>query len=111
MAKYIMTVFSNALAGQEDEYNKWYDEEHIPDLLGVKQVVAAQRFKATPVQYKGKPYPPHDYLTIYEFESDDIETVYASLAEAAVNWSITPAIDRTNPAIYVFAAQSARETK
>ena len=28
-----MMVRSNAVAGRDEDYNRWYDEQHVPDLL------------------------------------------------------------------------------
>ena len=41
-----------------DEYNEWYDSEHLPRLVTVPGVVRARRYTATP----GNPR----YLTAYE---------------------------------------------
>ena len=31
--KFIQVVFSNPVEGKDDEFNDWYDNVHIPDLL------------------------------------------------------------------------------
>ena len=41
---YYFFVFSNPVAGHEDEYNKWYNEQHAPDVVAVPGFVTAQRF-------------------------------------------------------------------
>jgi hypothetical protein len=33
-------------AAAEDDFNRWYDEEHLPGLAAVPGVVAARRFRA-----------------------------------------------------------------
>lgn len=45
MARYKWLVFSNCTAGDDDVFNRWYDEVHIPDLLRIPGVVGAQRSK------------------------------------------------------------------
>ena len=37
-------VFSNPADGQDEAYNSWYDEVHVPEVLATPGVVAAQRF-------------------------------------------------------------------
>jgi hypothetical protein len=32
-------------AARADEFNRWYDEVHVPDVLAANGVVAAQRYK------------------------------------------------------------------
>ena len=41
---YDFLVFSGAAAGHEDEYNKWYNEQHALDVVAVPGFVSAQRF-------------------------------------------------------------------
>src|SRR5438270_792361 len=44
----------------EAEFNRWYNEEHLPRLLEVPGCLGARRFVAVEGQPK--------YLTVYEFE-------------------------------------------
>ena len=74
MARYQFVVSSNPVDGQEDEYNHWYDEQHLKDVLAVDGVVAAQRFKAaelTPTT--------HGYMAVYDPETDDLPRSMAHL--------------------------------
>lgn len=71
MKKYILTTFSLPVEGMEIEYNKWYDELHLHDVLNVSEIKTAQRFKPFP-QSKVVKIP---YLAIYEIETDAIERV------------------------------------
>jgi len=65
----IFAVFTAPVEGQEDEYNRWYDEQHLSDVLRVPGVVAAQRYDlAHPGP--GGAEPAHRYLAIYEIEGD-----------------------------------------
>jgi hypothetical protein len=72
-----MFVFSNAVAGKEDAFNKWYDEQHVGDVLDVPGVVAAQRYDLAPMKLpEGDdlpaqlPPPPHRYLAVYELDRE-----------------------------------------
>ena len=75
MTHYRMIVFSNPVAGQEDAFNHWYDERHIPDVLAIPGFVGAQRYRANPARGE----PPRGYLTIYDLETDDVTAVLADL--------------------------------
>jgi hypothetical protein len=66
MAKGIMVVASSPAEGREDEYNEWYNQEHIPALLSVPGFVSARRFRV-----RGDT-DGHKYLAIYELEADDL---------------------------------------
>lgn len=76
MADYRFVVMTNATQGQDAEFNRWYDEQHVPDVLSVPGFVAAQRFKAS----AARGTPAHGFLTIYEITTDDVDATFAELA-------------------------------
>ena len=43
--RFIQIVFSNPAEGKDDEFNDWYDNVHIPDLLAIPGMLSAQRYK------------------------------------------------------------------
>jgi hypothetical protein len=63
-----MVVLSNAQPGRDDEFNKWYDEQHLPDLLAIPGVASGTRF--TLRNPEGVPAPDFRYLAIYEIDGD-----------------------------------------
>jgi hypothetical protein len=71
--KGILAVQSSPVAGHEDEYNRWYTETHIPEMLAVPGFVSARRYR---VHENGTlPADPsrHTYLAIYEIDADDLD--------------------------------------
>ena len=48
----------------EDDFNRWYNEEHLPERLSVPGFVSARRFRAV----EGSPR----YLALYELESPEV---------------------------------------
>ena len=66
-----LLVFSNPVAGSEDEYNDWYDNQHLSDVVAVEGVRSAQRYES--VGTPGGEPSPHGYLAIYECEGDITE--------------------------------------
>ena len=42
----LMVVFADVPAQYEDEFNRWYDEEHIPERLSIPGVLSAARYTA-----------------------------------------------------------------
>ncbi|HEX8704440.1 MAG TPA: DUF4286 family protein [Myxococcaceae bacterium] len=46
---------------REDEFNRWYDEIHIPELLTFEGVISGRRFK--PLMGEDR----WQYLAVYEF--------------------------------------------
>ena len=43
----LMMVFADVPAAVEDEFNRWYDEEHIPERLSIPGVLSAARYTAS----------------------------------------------------------------
>jgi hypothetical protein len=81
MADYNFLVFSNPAEGCEDDYNRWYDDLHLGEVVAVPGFVAARRFKVAPTG-GGEP-PRHRYLAVYEIESDDVGATLGELAVRA----------------------------
>jgi hypothetical protein len=67
----LLLVFTNPAEGREDEFHKWYDEVHIPDVLRVPGVESAQRHMISPIEteeIEGAPNPPppaHRFMVAY----------------------------------------------
>jgi hypothetical protein len=102
MAHYQFVVQSNPVAGREDEYNDWYDNRHLADVVRVPGFTRAQRFiNENPLD----PAPPkYKYLAVYEFESDDLAKTFEHFY-ARTNTDempISPALDteNVNPIVY-----------
>lgn len=99
MAKATLVVLTNPVSDEvEDEYNDWYDNTHLQDVVGVDGFVSAQRFKVVDVAaMEGMPAPSHRYLALYEVETDDINAVAEALTKQATSGEmfISPALDAT----------------
>ncbi|MGC3979694.1 MAG: hypothetical protein QM808_00360 [Steroidobacteraceae bacterium] len=83
---YYAFVFNGPNPGQEAEYNRWYNEEHAPDVVSVPGFMTAQRFKLSPVQMRANAddkAPP--YLVLYKIVTDDLSAVYAEVNRRAGN--------------------------
>jgi hypothetical protein len=82
MAKGILIVESHpASPDRVEEYNRWYDETHLPEVVSVPGIVAARRY--APVDGEGP------FVAIYELEADDLSAVVPALTEAFANGRIT----------------------
>jgi hypothetical protein len=44
-ARDLYVVFSRPLDGREEDFERWYDEVHIPELLELDEVIAARRYR------------------------------------------------------------------
>ncbi len=79
-SKYTFVVLSNPTAGNEAEYNRWYNDQHLPDVLNVPGFVRAQRFKLSDAQMAGEADKTHRYLALYEIETDNVAAALKDLA-------------------------------
>ena len=69
MTRWIRIVESNCRdTSREEEFNDWYDNIHLPDVLETPGFVAATRYVIRePQDDRGK------YVAVYEIETDDFE--------------------------------------
>ena len=73
----LLMVYCDVAAEHDEEFNRWYNEEHIPERLAIPGVLNAARYKAV----AGGP----TYLACYELASPD-----AWYAEAWQRWLKNP---------------------
>ena len=66
---------------REDEFNAWYDETHVPEVLALPGFVSAKRYRLVPGPGVGTP-PANPYLVVYELEGVDVDEVMRSFQEA-----------------------------
>lgn len=64
----------------EADFNKWYDEEHIPALAGVAGTLAARR-------YKTSDSGSHRYVAVYHLVSPDVTRTAAWAKAVDTPWS------------------------
>ena len=68
---------SDPVAGKEVEFNRWYDEQHVPLILRVNKYVKAARRFSTSTEPR--------FMTIYEYDSlEDLQKYRESPAAQEV---------------------------
>jgi len=79
-----MVVGSNPVSPEQaDEYNRWYGEDHLTDVLAVAGFTAARRYTLSPVRpMAGTEASPYGYLAVYEVEADDLAVAGRDLQAA-----------------------------
>ena len=50
--------------GKEAEFNRWYNDEHVPDVLKYPGVVSARRYQAIAGEDK------YEYMAVYEIKDE-----------------------------------------
>ncbi|MGF1597652.1 MAG: hypothetical protein ACFCVK_12105 [Acidimicrobiales bacterium] len=90
MTKHVLLVFTDPVEGREDEYNTWYNDVHLPEVLRTDGFVRAQRFQVADLM---PGVTDHGYVAIYELETDDPGAAMKALNGAAGKFTMTDAVD------------------
>jgi antibiotic biosynthesis monooxygenase (ABM) superfamily enzyme len=64
MATALFIVKATIAPEQEDAFNRWYNEEHCPQLLQYRGALSARRYKAILGEDR------FEYLALYDFEDE-----------------------------------------
>jgi hypothetical protein len=80
MAKYRMIAFSRPIEGRENDYNEWYQNVHMPQVVSLDGFVSARRYKLAQ-HLQGEASLP--YAAIYKIETDDLGTMLGHFVAAA----------------------------
>ena len=104
MARYLLFAFSDCKdPAREDEYNDWYDNMHIPDMLEVPGMISATRWEGV---HTGEGQH-RKYLALYELETDSLADFDAGVRERGMRtvnegrFSDLPEFDPPNiPRVY-----------
>jgi hypothetical protein len=85
MAKGIILVESRPSSPDRDrEYNTWYDDVHLPQLVALDGFVSARRLR--PVNAEGP------YVAIYEIEGDDLQAILDNMIANAGQLTMSDAL-------------------
>ena len=110
MASHKLIALTNPTPGMEQEFEKWYVNTHLPDVLDVPGFKTAQLFKMRPpplnVQRMNAPEQPKaggapkqsfSYIAIYDIETDDLDATWKILHDRidTDRMVISPAFDAT----------------
>jgi hypothetical protein len=95
-----LAVMTNAAEGRDDDFNAWYDNVHVPEVMTVDGFATAQRYrlvKTVAGEFQAK------YLSIYGLEANDAAGAGAALkAMGGVKFQLTDAMGRSGASIVAF---------
>jgi len=77
MEKWVYIINSNCIDPlRENEFDEWYNNIHLPDVLETPGIVRATRYESRePTEGQGK------FVAIYEIETEDIDKTMTALGE------------------------------
>lgn len=93
MNRYCFVVFTTPVEGTDDEFNDWYSEQHLSDVLRIPGFVSAQRMKVP----DEATFLPGRYLALYQIETDDPQSCLDHIKQVAGTPAmvLSPTLDLT----------------
>lgn len=117
MSAHRFVVLTNPIEGTDDVFTAWYDAVHIPEVLKVPGVVAAQRYVLADLSPPEGDVPPelsapsHRCLVIYDLDSDPGTVMSAFLdGFASGTLSLDDSLDLTSVSLTGWTAAGERRT-
>lgn len=92
-----LVTMTRPLPGREAEYNDWYQNTHIPELVNTLKMKGAQRFKLVAKMMGAS---EAEYLAIYDIECDDPADFMHQMGEASASGKFTKSNDGDQSATY-----------
>ena len=109
MPRSVFVVFTKPKSPErEDDYNQWYDNTHLGEVLALPGLVAAARYKVSAAQAPGME-PSHPYLSIYEIEGDPQDAIDAMFG-ALPSLDMGDSLDFKTAQAFVFEEITPRRT-
>jgi hypothetical protein len=87
--RYQLEISSRALPGREADYDTWYDNIHVKEVLALPGFLSCQRYTRSAA---GSP-SDGECVSLYEVETDDPQALLQSLFAAAPSMQLTDSID------------------
>jgi hypothetical protein len=77
-SKALLVVKVEIDPADDEEFNRWYDVEHMPQKLAEEGFVSGRRFKSFT--------EPNTYLIVYELENPEAVTSAAYMSQQPTEW-------------------------
>jgi hypothetical protein len=106
MPRFLQLVQTAPVVAAEAEFNRWYDEVHVREVLTMPGFLTGQRFRLL----GDDPAPQPRYLAAYEVESDDIAATLRMVRDTAPARTKSPAIDTGLSLVRWYEALGPRST-
>jgi hypothetical protein len=111
MARHIFLAFTHPVPGREDDFIAWQKTVHMPEGLTIPGFTGATLYRLSAHQLlDGQPPQAGAFVTVWELESDDMETMRDTVAEylARFHWSDAIDAERTRTLTYTLEAKGRR---
>lgn len=98
MTTSVFVVHTNPVEGSDEEFNTWYDDTHLGDIVAVPGITRARRYVPAVAANQAladqgfTPLDEFEYLAIYEIEGDPQAAIVAMNAAVSAGMYISPAL-------------------
>lgn len=106
--QFLVLILTEPTTGQENEYNDYYENLHLEEVLATTDLQTAQRFRLADQAGEACPLP---YLALYETEADHPSEVIANLNETRPQRQQSDALNRRTGRVWVFEAIGPRHSE
>ena len=97
--KHLVLILTEPTEGREDEFNDYYENLHLKEVLETTELATAQRFRLAAQAGAECPLP---YLAVYETEADNAEAVIDNLNATRSERQQSDALNRRTGRVWVF---------
>lgn len=97
MARFTYIALVCAHPGQEEAFDRWYDDRHLPDVARMPGVVGARRSTVEWTQSNTGETPPWRSMAVYDLDCADPQATIAAIRAAAgtSQMPLSDAMDKT----------------
>jgi len=97
--QYLVLVLTEPTEGREADFNDYYENTHLDEVIATTGWKSAQRFRLAGAAGETSPLP---YLAAYEAEADSAEAVLETLSETRGARQQSDALNRRTGRVWVF---------
>ncbi len=100
MPKFKMIALTNPVDGRDEEFNDWYQNVHLPEVVSREGMVSARRYKVAvpllaPVSF--------GYMAVYDIDTPDIGGFLQTMGAASATNTQSDAADTANSYTVIFS--------
>ena len=99
-SRHLVLVLSEPREGQTEEFDRYYEQDHIDEVLQTTGWTRGQRFKLTDEVGASCPLP---YLALYEAWAEDPKSVIKTLNDSRPQRAQSRAINKRTAGVWVFS--------
>ncbi len=97
--RHLVLILTEPTEGREDEFNDYYENLHLKEVLATTELATAQRFRLAAQAGEDCPLP---YLAVYETEAESAEAVIENLNATRSERQQSGALNRRTGRVWVF---------